>query len=229
MSSCDECRERRRHQPAARVRLQEPGLPGGAVDAPKITDHLCDDVRRALRAGARPSSTPAASAYALAPGLVRGLDYYTRTAWEFVADRAGRAGRDRRRRPLRRAGRAAGRPARRPGSGSARASSGCSSSPRRGLPSRPVGCVRRARTSPPGRGCYALMDEARAGGRPRQTPCSAAAPLRRRARAGRQARRARRRHRGRGRVGARAWRPCAIWSRASSARSALDDLVGELS
>jgi len=52
------------------------------ADAPKITDHLCDEcaahwsaVRRLLDA--------AGVAYALNPYLVRGLDYYTRTVFEF--------------------------------------------------------------------------------------------------------------------------------------------------
>ena len=52
------------------------------ADAPKITDHLCDEcaahwsaVRRLLDA--------AGMAYELNPYLVRGLDYYTRTVFEF--------------------------------------------------------------------------------------------------------------------------------------------------
>ncbi|TMB47455.1 MAG: histidine--tRNA ligase [Chloroflexi bacterium] len=52
------------------------------ADAPKITEHLCDecaahwaDVRRLLDA--------AGIAYQLNPYLVRGLDYYTRTVFEF--------------------------------------------------------------------------------------------------------------------------------------------------
>ena len=43
-------------------------------------------VPRALRRGARRTSTPTASSYELVPTLVRGLDYYTRTAFEFVDD-----------------------------------------------------------------------------------------------------------------------------------------------
>ena len=60
------------------------------------------------------------------PRLVRGLDYYTRTTFEFVGRRARRRRRTRRRRrALRRAGRGA-RGARRPrASASASASSGC--------------------------------------------------------------------------------------------------------
>ncbi len=48
-------------------------------------------------------------AYEIDPTLVRGLDYYTRTIFSFVCDRARRAVGDRRRRPLRRPDRAARR------------------------------------------------------------------------------------------------------------------------
>ena len=51
----------------------------------------------------------AAIDYVLDPRLVRGLDYYTRTVFEFRCDVARRAERHRRRRPLRRADRAARR------------------------------------------------------------------------------------------------------------------------
>ena len=50
-------------------------------------------------------------AYEVDPTLVRGLDYYTRTLFEFTVGRARRAERRRRRRPLRRPGRADRRPA----------------------------------------------------------------------------------------------------------------------
>jgi histidyl-tRNA synthetase len=56
--------------------------------APAITDHLCDDcgrhfddVRRMLDA--------LGVVYTIDPTLVRGLDYYTRTAFEFISDDLG--------------------------------------------------------------------------------------------------------------------------------------------
>ena len=45
--------------------------------------------RRALRRGARRCSTTAASTYEVDPTLVRGLDYYTRTVFEFTSDALG--------------------------------------------------------------------------------------------------------------------------------------------
>ena len=53
-------------------------------DAPKIGESLCDACREHFDAGARATSTRSASPYALDPTLVRGLDYYTRTTFEFV-------------------------------------------------------------------------------------------------------------------------------------------------
>ena len=63
------------------------------------------------RTGTRCSrgSTPPASRYEVDHGLVRGLDYYTRTAFEVHDTLARRAERARRRRALRRADRGAGR------------------------------------------------------------------------------------------------------------------------
>jgi histidyl-tRNA synthetase len=59
-----------------------------AADAPKITDHLCDacaehfqQVRDFLDARGLP--------YVVDPSLVRGLDYYERTAWEFLFPEGG--------------------------------------------------------------------------------------------------------------------------------------------
>ena len=57
--------------------------------APAIGDSLCDACQRALRRGAAASSTRTASRYELVPTLVRGLDYYTRTTWEFVGPEEG--------------------------------------------------------------------------------------------------------------------------------------------
>ena len=57
------------------------------------------------------TSTPTASRYELVPTLVRGLDYYTRTTWEFVGPEDGSQSTISRRRPLRRPGRGARRPA----------------------------------------------------------------------------------------------------------------------
>ena len=52
-------------------------------DAPKIGDSLCDACQ-AHFAAVRADLDATGVAYELVPTLVRGLDYYSRTAWEFV-------------------------------------------------------------------------------------------------------------------------------------------------
>jgi histidyl-tRNA synthetase len=54
------------------------------TDAPKMVDHLCDDCRahfESVKLRLETLSVP----YTDAPRLVRGLDYYTRTAFEYIA------------------------------------------------------------------------------------------------------------------------------------------------
>jgi histidyl-tRNA synthetase len=55
--------------------------------APKITDHLCDECN-AHWSGVRRLLDAAGIEYQLNPYLVRGLDYYTRTVFEFYPGRA---------------------------------------------------------------------------------------------------------------------------------------------
>jgi histidyl-tRNA synthetase len=79
----DECRERRKTNPLRVLDCKNPSCRAVMADAPRITDHLCDacaehfaEVRRHLDARG--------VEYELEPTLVRGLDYYTRTTWEWT-------------------------------------------------------------------------------------------------------------------------------------------------
>ena len=75
-----------RHQPAARLRLQEPGVPERSWPARRCCATSC--------ATTAPSTTRRSRAYLDAlgipyiedPSLVRGLDYYTRTVFEVQVD-----------------------------------------------------------------------------------------------------------------------------------------------
>ena len=111
-------------------------------------------------------STPPSVAYEVDPTLVRGLDYYTRTVFEFTSDALGAQSGRRRRRALRRAGRAARRPAdarhglggrRRADPAGRRAAPAAREPPRR--PVRRLGARRGAPTR------FALVTEARRAGR----------------------------------------------------------------
>jgi histidyl-tRNA synthetase len=80
---CDECLERRKTNPLRVLDCKNRECQAVLAAAPRITDHLCDpcrqhfdDVQRHLDARS--------VAYELTPTLVRGLDYYTRTAWEWT-------------------------------------------------------------------------------------------------------------------------------------------------
>ena len=53
--------------------------------APQLTEHLGDDVARALRARCSDGLDALGIAYELAPRLVRGFDYYTSTTFEFAS------------------------------------------------------------------------------------------------------------------------------------------------
>jgi histidyl-tRNA synthetase len=56
--------------------------------APVITDHLCDACAEHF-AGVRAFLDARGLAYRVTPGLVRGIDYYERTAWEWVIPGGG--------------------------------------------------------------------------------------------------------------------------------------------
>jgi histidyl-tRNA synthetase len=68
---------------------KDPRMAALNVAAPKITDRLCDACAEHF-AGLRAHLDALGVGYRLAPGLVRGLDYYTRTTFEFYV--TGREG-----------------------------------------------------------------------------------------------------------------------------------------
>jgi len=67
----------------------DPAMAALNAAAPKITDHLCDACREHF-ASVRAHLDALGVPYRLEPGLVRGLDYYSRTAFEFYV--TGREG-----------------------------------------------------------------------------------------------------------------------------------------
>jgi histidyl-tRNA synthetase len=68
---------------------KDPAMADLNAAAPRITDHLCDACA-AHFASVRAHLTALDVPFRIEPGLVRGLDYYTRTAFEFYV--AGREG-----------------------------------------------------------------------------------------------------------------------------------------
>ena len=88
---CDECRERRTTNPLRTLDCKQPSCQAVLADAPKITDHLCDACGAHFEAVQAHLDARGVS-YVLDHRLVRGLDYYMRTAWEFVVDDLGAQG-----------------------------------------------------------------------------------------------------------------------------------------
>lgn len=85
---CATCRERLDRNPLRLLDCKEEGCKRVMADAPLVTEHLCDpcrahfaEVERLLDAAEVP--------YRVNPRLVRGLDYYVRTAFEVVAGNLG--------------------------------------------------------------------------------------------------------------------------------------------
>ena len=78
---CETCRMRAELNPLRAFDCKNPDCAHVMEDAPKITDHLCDDCRKHYET-VRALLCSAGVAYAEDPALVRGLDYYTRTVFE---------------------------------------------------------------------------------------------------------------------------------------------------
>lgn len=82
---CDTCKSRLQKNPLRLLDCKNPACHALAADAPRTVDYLCDDCRThftALQTMLDGMGVP----YTLDPGIVRGLDYYTRTVFEFIAE-----------------------------------------------------------------------------------------------------------------------------------------------
>ena len=82
---CDTCRERLHKNPLRLLDCKSPICSAIAKKAPRTVDHLCPDCAdhfEKLCAILDAMEIP----YVIDPAIVRGLDYYTRTVFEFVAE-----------------------------------------------------------------------------------------------------------------------------------------------
>jgi histidyl-tRNA synthetase len=80
----DEHRDRFEENPLRVLDCKDVACRAVAGGAPKIVDRLCDPCREHLD-GVQAGLKDAGVSWVLEPTLVRGLDYYTRTAFEFVS------------------------------------------------------------------------------------------------------------------------------------------------
>ena len=78
---CDDCRERLYKNPLRILDCKEEGCKKASVGAPEITDYLCDACHAKFEA-VKHYLDGLGISYTVDPRLVRGLDYYTNTAFE---------------------------------------------------------------------------------------------------------------------------------------------------
>ncbi len=90
-SMCADCTNRFDKNPLRMLDCKVERCHELAADAPKLIDHLCDDCRTHFE-GLQSHLTSLGIAYTIDPGIVRGLDYYTRTVFEFVSEHVGTQG-----------------------------------------------------------------------------------------------------------------------------------------
>lgn len=85
---CETCRARMEQNPLRVLDCKVEGCRKVAEGAPRTVDNLCPDCRAHL--DKLEASLKAANvAYEIDPHIVRGLDYYTRTVFEFIAEGIG--------------------------------------------------------------------------------------------------------------------------------------------
>ncbi len=88
---CDTCLSRLDKNPMRILDCKSPICSEIAKDAPKITDYLCDECRNHFE-DVKKYLDAAGIEYVVNPTIVRGLDYYTKTVFEFVTDCIGAQG-----------------------------------------------------------------------------------------------------------------------------------------
>ena len=85
---CGTCQDRLDRNPMRILDCKCPTCKEIAKDAPVMLDYLCDDCKAHFE-GVKKHLSAAGLDYTVNPTIVRGLDYYTRTVFEFVSGEIG--------------------------------------------------------------------------------------------------------------------------------------------
>ena len=85
---CKTCRDRLSRNPMRILDCKSPVCSALAADAPKVIDYLCDECQDHFD-GVKAHLDAAGIKYTVNPQIVRGLDYYTKTVFEFVSGDIG--------------------------------------------------------------------------------------------------------------------------------------------
>ncbi len=88
---CDTCKSRYNKNPMRILDCKSPICHNLVQGAPMMIDYLCDDCKKSLDE-LQKNLTAMEIPFELDPGIVRGLDYYTKTAFEFVTTKIGAQG-----------------------------------------------------------------------------------------------------------------------------------------
>lgn len=88
---CDTCKSRFDRNPMRILDCKVPADQEAVQGAPRMLDYLCEDCRNAFE-DLKANLTAVGIDYVVDPGIVRGLDYYTKTAFEIVTSTIGAQG-----------------------------------------------------------------------------------------------------------------------------------------
>ncbi len=88
---CETCKDRLDRNPMRILDCKSPVCSEIAKNAPVMVDFLCDDCAAHFE-GVKSHLNAMGIAYTVNPHIVRGLDYYTRTVFEFVSNSIGAQG-----------------------------------------------------------------------------------------------------------------------------------------
>jgi histidyl-tRNA synthetase len=88
---CPDCNARFEKNPMRMIDCKEEKCKVYTKDAPRMLDYLCDDCKKHFEA-VQSLLKGAGIEYEIDPSIVRGLDYYSRTVFEFVTSAAGAQG-----------------------------------------------------------------------------------------------------------------------------------------
>lgn len=88
---CDDCRNRFERNPLRIIDCKNERCMRYVSNAPLLVYHICDECRNHFE-GLMSGLDNLGIGYAIDPKIVRGLDYYTRTVFEFVSENGGSQG-----------------------------------------------------------------------------------------------------------------------------------------
>lgn len=85
---CDTCKDRYERNPIRILDCKSPEDQEAVKGAPRMIDHLCQECKDAFDE-LQEDLDALSIEYEIDPGIVRGLDYYTKTAFEFISGKLG--------------------------------------------------------------------------------------------------------------------------------------------